>query len=448
MSYQSGSSSYAPMPTSPSTAAPPPPLPGYAPPAPFTSAQGGYHAPQQGEPPMQSPPADSEALLAPSGPFPAAFPTAASHFAPGSNFFIHLCCAASTPWYMVGRVAHRLGLPNAWGLGAGALVLSLLTFTPLAVAFDVAVDGGTRLVLALIAMLFSLGLFLLTAVLRTAFREAHRLPGTFLEDLQASVNWVCCLPCYAPPAKSPNQCSYAFQLALMEGGLVAADLASGASGETGAAKEGAMHPAPHLRAPQVQPRPALGGGGGGGLPPAARWSTDLFGCTCNQRCEGDAPLFACSAAWGWWMQTRLMKRMGRASESDFCRVACGFCCLEGLPDAVDFIASLAGAGSAAIDTISALARLPVVLINVWLRRTVRDRYGIPESFVCEDLLVSCCCYPCAIAQQVRARTRARARAASCRSRVASHHPRHHATPHCAAGPRAHAAGRGRVGCCM
>jgi Cys-rich protein (TIGR01571 family) len=390
MSYQGSGGGYAPA--SPQGGYAPVPQAGYAAPAPYAPPAPPAAAPEDGP------------LLPPSGAPRAAFPTAPEYFRPGSNFFVHLCCATSAPWFMVGRVAHRLGLPNAWGLGAGALVLTALTFVPLAVATeDSAVDGGTRLVLALVAALFSLGLFLVTAVLRTSFREANGLPGTFLEDLQASVSWACCLPCYAPPAKSPNQCSHAFQLALMEGALVSADAAAGAGSEaSGAAKEGAMLPEPHLRPPQVQGPPALGAGGGpgGGAP---RWSSELLGCTCNQRCEGDVPLCFCAAAWGWWMQTRLMKRIGRAGEGDFWKVACGLFCLEGLPDCIDFVSASAGcASSVTLDVIGGLARLPVVLINVWLRRTVRDRFGIPEGFVCEDALVSCFCYPCAIAQQVSA----------------------------------------------
>lgn len=29
----------------------------------------------------------------------------------GSDFYVHLCCAASWPWFMLGRTSHRLRIP-------------------------------------------------------------------------------------------------------------------------------------------------------------------------------------------------------------------------------------------------------------------------------------------------------------------------------------------------
>jgi Cys-rich protein (TIGR01571 family) len=400
-----------------------------------------------------------------SSPAPAAaFPTAAAHFSPGSNFYIHLCCAWSTPWFMVGRVAHRLGHPSAWALSAGALLLTAGTFIPFSTGSDPALPltAGERVLLLLAALAFACGLFVLTAVVRSAFRSAQALPGTFLEDLALSTSWVLCLPCYAPPTTRPTQCSYAFQLALMEGALAEAAVqqqqqqqqGGGGQGQgfsSGAAKEGAMHPFPQ-QIPLQQRSGAPGqfaAAGGAQAAATPKWSTDLWGCTCNNRCEGDVPLCACSAAYGWWMQTRLMRRMGRTQDGDFWKVALLFFFCEGLPDLWDIIAGAAQVATAAADVLGVVARLPVVLINMWLRRVVRDRYGIPENFMCEDCVISFFCYPCAIAQQVRVCVCVLLpRMLRSPSLAPTSHAPAFTTSHSAAGPRAHSEGRGSVRCGM
>ena len=392
MSYQAGGEFY-PSPQSPAKASAPPP---YSAPSP-----GLYAPPALGSALGEGRGADTELLLPSASTPPPGFPTDASAFAAGSNFYIYLCCAWSTPWFMIGRTAHRLGLPRAWYLAAAAFLCTAGTFALFSIASDPLynLQGGARVGLLAGAGVFALGFFAFTALVRGAFRDSRSLPGTLQEDCIQSTPWVLCLPCYANPAQRPQQCSPAFQLALMETALVApGGSAPSADGASGGAKEEAINPSP---ARAAAARSAMGGPGG----PQPRWSSDLFGCTCNQRCEGDVPLCACACAYGWWMQTRLMKRMGRlpvsGSGNDFCKAAAFLFCMEGLPDLWDFISAAANVAGAAADTVGALARLPVVLINWWVRRQVRDRYGIPEGFTGEDCLISCCCYPCAIAQQDR-----------------------------------------------
>ena len=207
--------------------------------------------------------------------------------------------------------------------------------------------------------------------MRFAFRERNGLPGTFAEDLQLSTPWVACLPCYAAPDGRPMQCSWPFQLALMDSAISGADKAAA--------------PPPPPRGP-----PAPGG---------ERWSSDLFGCTCTPECGGSAPLLGCSFAYGWWMQTRIMKRVGRTPLASFWGVACGLFVLEGLLDLVDFVIEAASlAGSALEVVLNVAARVPITAINCWLRRTVRERYNIREDWPLQDLFISFCFYPCSIAQ--------------------------------------------------
>lgn len=200
-------------------------------------------------------------------------------------------------------------------------------------------------------------------------------------------------PCYAPPSSCPDQCTPAFQLALMESALEqpgAPALALGAY--SGVDKETAP-----LQPPAQAPRPQPAAGQGA-------WSTGLCECTCTPHCEGNLPLFCCSAAWGWWMQARAMQRMGwYSSQADFVRAAGALCCLQGLPAAWSGVAALVHATGAAVQVVYCAATLPALLAACWLRRQVRERYGIAGAnacvdVVCEDVLLPTLCYPCSIAQ--------------------------------------------------
>ena len=116
MSYQAGGEFY-PSPQSPAKASAPPP---YSAPSP-----GLYAPPALGSALGEGRGADTELLLPSASTPPPGFPTDASAFAAGSNFYIYLCCAWSTPWFMIGRTAHRLGLPRAWYLAAAAFLCML-----------------------------------------------------------------------------------------------------------------------------------------------------------------------------------------------------------------------------------------------------------------------------------------------------------------------------------
>ena len=375
----------------------------YQPPQPASSEESVettlLSAPEADAPPSYAQPAAQYPLSTPvdfpsqqSLPALVDFPTHASTFAPGSNFYIYLCCGALTPWFMLGRIGHKLGLPYAGSLSLSALAVSVLVYILYFVGSDpeVRVSGEGRAGLLVVATLLSLVLALLTGLLRCAFRGAHTLPGSYLADVAQSTPWVCCLPCYAPPASRPMQCSYAYQLALMESAQVAAAAAAAAS-TSGATKGSNLSGS--LSAASVQ-SPSPSGEG--------RWSSDLCGCTCNQRCEGDVPVCLCASAYGWWMQARLLQRLGRTgASSSFWKWAAGLCVLEALPDFWDFVATLTAAQGPLVLVLSLLARVPVFCVNFALRRQVRERYRIAEAFACEDALVSCCCYPCSIAQQDR-----------------------------------------------
>jgi Cys-rich protein (TIGR01571 family) len=204
-------------------------------------------------------------------------------------------------------------------------------------------------------------------------------------------------PCYAPPSLCPgegggaDQCTPAFQLALMESALerrAALTLAQGA--HSGMGKEAA----PLLPAQLPPQRPAARQGA---------WSTGLLECTCTPHCEGDIPLVFCSVAWGWWMQARVLQRTGYTSQRDFVRVAGFLCCLQGLPAVWGGVAALVHATGVAVQVVYCIAALPALVAACWLRRHVRERYGIAgasacEDVLCEDFLKPTLCFPCSIAQ--------------------------------------------------
>ena len=79
------------------------------------------------------------------------------------------------------------------------------------------------------------------------------------------------------------------------------------------------------------------------------------------------------------------------------------CCLQGLPAAWSGVAALVHATGVAVQVVYCLAALPALLAACWLRRQVRQRYGIRganacEEVLCEDALKPALCYPCSIAQ--------------------------------------------------
>lgn len=333
------------------------------------------------------------------------------------------------PWFMVGRVAHRLRMPGAPLLAFLVMVayavytacLSAMGFVNHPLAFGI---GGSVLWVVTSGAV---------AATRNAFRKALGVPGTCWSDICMSsscatlfiapVLWFVILlnlphtqpsseasnkaandlalaltfgllifpiafsfpPCWGLPSSAPNQCTPAFQLAAMESALVPPGASCAAQGAySGMSKEAA---------PMLPPQRTPANGGNS-------WSTGIIGCTCTPRCEGDIPLCCCSLAWAWWMQARLMQRMGWTSSDDFSfsQLAGALLCLEGLPVFWNIVATLSHATGSAFQVLYCVAAVPALLFNCWLRRQVRKRYNIPGSLVCEDMLVPTFCHPCSIAQ--------------------------------------------------
>lgn len=298
----------------------------------------------------------------------------------GSDFWVYLSCGIFSPWFMIGRLAHRLNLPNAGWFSLGALFLTILS--------QILISSGieTKNVAAIIfGLVFISLLCLCTSFVRKAYRVSKNIPGTWSEDVYYSTPLVFCLPLYWCTDRLEMQCSNAMQLALMGVGTdsppqIASPLEA-EGGQTGQAKSGG--PGDIL----VQPSPG-------------KWSTDLFGCRCTKECEGDVVLCSCSIFWSWWMQTRIAKRIGKIDS--FAKVACILFSLESLPDIWSLIADAAHLiGTTAEGVITFISYIPMTAFNYWLRLKVRERYSIQENFPCEDFLVSIFCYPCAIAQEDR-----------------------------------------------
>jgi len=305
----------------------------------------------------------------------------------GSNFYIYLCCGYSWPWFMVGRIGNKLSLPNASFLAFCALLCSVgsVVCFSFGSAAQLPLTPGQRAGLIIGWAVLTGALCFLVSLVRGSFRAAYNVPGTPGEDLCQSTPWVFCLPCYERPYVRPMQYGFPFQLALMETKVAQATVE--AQQGSGAAKGGAL-PAAATPPPQVY------------VPGRdSKWSSDLFDCTCNSQCEGNCPVLCCSFLYGWWMQTRLLQRIGKIQSHQFWQWGCGLGFLEGLPDIVDAIGSLANAaGTLTLDVVGILAQIPIIAVNFWLRKLVRERYNIEESFCCQDCLVATFCYPCSIAQ--------------------------------------------------
>ena len=294
----------------------------------------------------------------------------------GSDFWINLCRAFSTPWFMVGRLAHRLKVPNAGWIGLGLIICTVLAQVLFLIGADElnSLPGGARAGLIIASLFFFSAIVFFSASVRHAFRASRSLPGSFTEDLSHTF---CCCPFYWRTDTCTSQRTYPFQLALV---AVATEPTLASGEESGAPKEG----------PGTRPT----------LPALGKWSTDLFGCKCTRECEGDIVMCSCALLWSWWMQTRIAKRIGLVDS--FAKVGCLLFAIESIPDIWGIIADAAGLiGSTTESVVTVVTYIPATLLNVWLRMQVRARYRIEESFVCEDVLVSFFCYPCAVAQADR-----------------------------------------------
>ena len=147
----------------------------------------------------------------------------------GSNFYVYLCCAAMWPWFMVGRVAHRLRMPGAPLLAFLVMVayavytacLSAMGFVNHPLAFGI---GGSVL------WVVTTGAVVAT---RNAFRKALGVPGTCWSDICMSsscatlfiapVLWFVILlnlPHTQPSSEASNKAANDLALALTFGLLI------------------------------------------------------------------------------------------------------------------------------------------------------------------------------------------------------------------------------------
>jgi len=312
-----------------------------------------------------------------------------------------LCTSAGAPWFTFGRVAHRLALPRAGMLTllvfcatVGGYVCTFLP-TPVDTAVEGAVEDAppSRSLAArggLIAGAVVCWAVVVAAVayLRGAFRAAAGGGGAAAADLLWSVPWLG-VPIYCAPARVPQQCGWAYQLALMERARAARGAASGyGRGEDAEAAA-----------------PLTGGGGGGGPPPPpppggapGAWSTPLLGCAPCWEFEGDCPICYCALTNSWWLQARLLKRLGSFPTAAFAKWAAGLCLMEYLPFAVD--EAVVGAASPGLAAVGWLLTLPSYAVACWARRELKRAHGI-EGGLADDVCPVVFCYPCAMAQMDR-----------------------------------------------
>jgi Cys-rich protein (TIGR01571 family) len=238
------------------------------------------------------------------------------------------------------------------------------------------------------------------AYLRGRFRAAHapHAPGASgVLDALVSVPWLV-VPIYCAPARVPQQCGWAYQLALMERASLVRNAASGYSRDS----EDAAAAAP-LTGAAAPPAP---GGGAWAYPPGGApgaWSTPLLGCAPPWEFEGDCPIFYCACTNSWWLQARLLKRLGRFPLAAFVQWALGLCLLEYAPVLVD--EALVGAAGPGLVAAGWALSVPSYAVTCWTRRALKQAHGIEGGGCGRGLVDDVCpvvfCYPCAMAQMDR-----------------------------------------------
>ncbi len=193
-------------------------------------------------------------------------------------------------------------------------------------------------------------------------------------------------PILCAPARVPQQCGWAYQLALMERASATRGAASGYGREEDAAASAPLT-GTGAAAPVAPP---------GGAPGA--WSTPLLGCAPPWEFEGDCPICYCALTNSWWVQARLLKRLGRFSVADFFKWSCGLLAVEYLPTVVD--EAVVATTNPGLVAAGWLLSIPSYVITCWARRTLKRQHGIEGGLV-DDVCPVIFCYSCAMAQMDR-----------------------------------------------
>jgi Cys-rich protein (TIGR01571 family) len=281
-------------------------------------------------------------------------PDALDELASGNSAWPMLCCACTYPEYILARAAMSTGLLSREAAFGGALFVFALLVTGTAMETSTspaAVAAGIFFQLMYLAAIFGA-----TFAMRRHMRALFSLPGSSVVDCLASI-----YPCSV-------------------WGLTVLDR-------------------------QASPPPLPGGGASAPVDAnavnvagsAGKWSTPLWGCLPH-----DLHTFQCAAVTPWFMQLRLLVRLGTSSPwlaavglfvlYDFGTTAWS-ANTKGSSQEVRVLLSMAGS----------LCLGAYLFVSVHTRARIRARYGV-EGSTLRDVAEVVCCHPCALAQMDRQTT--------------------------------------------
>ena len=250
---------------------------------------------------------------------------------PHSSMWPELCCAVQCPWYMLGRVYMKLGLPSPILFTFAMAIVSFFSINTYRLQKS---DGPAIIALTLLA---AVTIILVTVWLRMRVRSQAGIPGSLRWDFCAVVPWMCALPCQGYPAE--------------------------------------------LAAMDRQLSPTFSDTQSTNFAPRNKWSTGLFECgLCTL--TGTLPQFCCAANFPFFVQIRLLYRLGKGSLLSVISLAA----LQVLLPAILLIIALA-TESITLIIVSCLLYFYAVglVVLVWLRSSVRERYHIvgtlPDDFL-------------------------------------------------------------------
>lgn len=271
----------------------------------------------------------------------------------GASMWPEICCALTYPWFMVGRVASKLQLPYAGAFAAAAFLLALPGYLAVLYA-EATLERSNSVALSVLAPLGTVGLIGLVAWLRGRVRQTASIPGELKDDVVASLP--CCPPC----------CGYQRELASMDRQL---------------------SPPPMT----LQERARLAG------IRRHEWTSGICGCSWGW--EGDLPQFGCAVSCPFFVQYRVLHRLGRSSLP----VLAGVFGLQLFPYLLLVISEGPARGSIAL-YIFARAMLffnvASIAATMVLRSWVRRHYGIAGTPT-DDACLSTLCPACTLAQMER-----------------------------------------------
>lgn len=249
------------------------------------------------------------------------------------------------PWYMISRVYSKLGYP--YPVLVMLAMLGVWTLSGTLIAWDstskqAATPGAIAFVV--VALLCQLALLLATCWLHERVRAKHGIEGSRATDLISS----CCCSSVA--------------LASMDRQL-----------------DATVHEPTNIPTPNISRRD--------------HWTISV--CGWDKSLRGKWPEFCCAVVQPWFMQARMLHRIGRFSVLRVMLLV-----LLELMVSVSFVALSAFTEHTLLKVLCAvLSSLNIVAnaYSLWIRYTVRETLGIHGSLA-EDCSILVCCSPCSLVQ--------------------------------------------------